>query len=126
VDFLVIQNFDLIFAKILRGRPLRPYLWGLFALTAKTAHFKGQTIPRDGKPPLLPIFICYSSPSFLVIWNSDFIFAKILPGRPLRPFLWSQLALKVKTAHFQGQTISGSGKPHILPIFVCYSQWICW
>jgi len=126
VDFLVIQNFDLIFAKILRGRPLRPYLWGLFALTAKTAHFKGQTIPRDGKPPLLPIFICYSSPSFLVIWNSDFIFAKILPGRPLRPFLWSQLAFTAKTPHFQGQMNPEASKPTILPILMCYSPCIFW
>ncbi|KAH0765401.1 hypothetical protein KY290_000690 [Solanum tuberosum] len=37
------KNYDLIFAKILHGRPLRPYLWAQFALTANTIHFQGQT-----------------------------------------------------------------------------------
>ena len=112
------KNFTWTSAKTLPMGPVCPY--------GENDSFWVKTTPGAGKPPILPFFMCYSSPSFLVIWNSDFIFAKILPGRPLRPFLWSQLALKVKTAHFQGQTISGSGKPHILPIFVCYSQWICW
>jgi len=92
------------------------------ALTTKTTNFIGQTSPEAGKPPILPIFMCYSSPSFLVIWNFDLIFAKILSGRPLRPYLWSQLALMAKTTHFQGQTISRAGKPPILPIFMCYSS----
>jgi len=60
MDFLVIQNYDVIFAKILPGRPLRPYLRSQLALTAKTAPFQGQTIPGAGKPPILPIFVCYS------------------------------------------------------------------
>ncbi|KAG5568907.1 hypothetical protein H5410_064070 [Solanum commersonii] len=38
------------FAKILPGRPLRPYLWNQLALTAKTDHFQGQTIPGASKP----------------------------------------------------------------------------
>ncbi|KAH0646397.1 hypothetical protein KY284_034281 [Solanum tuberosum] len=46
-----IQNSNLIFAKILPRRPLTPYLWSQFALTAKTAHFQGQTIPRAEFPP---------------------------------------------------------------------------
>ncbi|KAG5568914.1 hypothetical protein H5410_064077 [Solanum commersonii] len=57
---------------------------------------------------------------FLMIQNSDLIFANILPGRPLRPYLWSQLALKAKTNHCQGQTIPRATKPTILPIFECY------
>ncbi|KAG5568908.1 hypothetical protein H5410_064071 [Solanum commersonii] len=46
MEFLVIQNSHLIFAKILPGRPFIPYLWSQLALTAKTAHCQGQTIPR--------------------------------------------------------------------------------
>jgi len=68
----------------------------------------------------------YSSPSFLVIRNYDLIFARILHGRTLRPYLWSQLAVTAKTDHFQGQTIPGAGKPPILPIFVCYCPYIFW
>ncbi|KAG5568900.1 hypothetical protein H5410_064063 [Solanum commersonii] len=64
LDFLVIQNSDLIFAKILPGHPLTAYLWSKLALTTKTAHFLGQTIPRIGKSPTLPIFMCYSQWNF--------------------------------------------------------------
>jgi len=101
MDFLVLWNSEHIFAKIIPARPLRPYLWSQLALTAKTSHFQGQTIPRVGKPPLLLIFICYSSPSFLVIRNSDLIFAKILPGRPFRPYLWSSWASRPKRPIFK-------------------------
>ncbi|KAG5612763.1 hypothetical protein H5410_024044 [Solanum commersonii] len=45
----------------------------------------GQMSPGAGKPPISPIFACYSSPSFLVIWNSDLIFVEIFHRRPLRP-----------------------------------------
>jgi len=83
--FLVIHNADLIFVDILHVRPLRPLLWSQLALTAKTTHFEGQTSPRAGKPLILPIFMCYNSPYFFVIWNYKIIFAKILRGRPLRP-----------------------------------------
>ncbi|KAG5582358.1 hypothetical protein H5410_052985 [Solanum commersonii] len=48
-----------------------------------------------------------SSPSFLVIQNSEVIFAEIFHRRSLRPVLWSQFALTAKTAHFHGQTIPG-------------------
>ncbi|KAG5598142.1 hypothetical protein H5410_039374 [Solanum commersonii] len=40
--FLAILNSNVIFAEIFHGRPLRPYLWTQFSLTAKTAHFQGQ------------------------------------------------------------------------------------
>ncbi|KAG5568911.1 hypothetical protein H5410_064074 [Solanum commersonii] len=47
---LTYGNFDLNFAKILPGRPLVPYLWNKLAFTAKTDHFQGQTIPEASKP----------------------------------------------------------------------------
>jgi len=93
---------------------------------AKTIHFQCQTSPRAGKPSILPIFVCNWSPSFLVIKNSNLIFAKILPERPLRPYLWSQLSLTAKMAHFQGQMSPRAGKPPILLIFVFYSLQIFW
>ena len=84
MEFLVIQNSDLIFAKILPGRPLSSYLWSQLALTAKTAHFQGQTIPEAGKPPFY-LFSCVIFHGLLSDLNSDIIFAKNVRGRPLRP-----------------------------------------
>ncbi|KAH0668388.1 hypothetical protein KY289_022881 [Solanum tuberosum] len=143
------QNSDLIFAKILPGRPVRPYIYGQLALTAKMAHFEGQTIPRaefrpdfcqnftwtsvkalhmdpviphgqngpfsrsnDSYSRILTSFLpkfyldaCYdliygtswpSRPKWPIFMvkraleqNFDLIFAKILRGRPFRPYLWS-------------------------------------
>ncbi|KAG5582349.1 hypothetical protein H5410_052976 [Solanum commersonii] len=51
-------------------------LWSKLTLTDKMAHFHGQTIPDVGKPPILPIYLCYSSISLLVIQNFDVILAK--------------------------------------------------
>ncbi|KAG5568909.1 hypothetical protein H5410_064072 [Solanum commersonii] len=48
--FLVIQNFDLIFAKILPGHPLRPYLWSGWPSRPKRPIFKSND-PEAGKPP---------------------------------------------------------------------------
>ncbi|KAG5593562.1 hypothetical protein H5410_044076 [Solanum commersonii] len=45
IDFLVIKNYDLIFAKNLHGCPLRPYLSSQLSLMAKTAYLQGQTNP---------------------------------------------------------------------------------
>ncbi|KAG5613726.1 hypothetical protein H5410_013550, partial [Solanum commersonii] len=104
------QNFDLIFAEILHGRSLRPYLWSQFSLTAKTIHFQGQTIPELTygaswpSRPKRPIFKVKRA----LAQNSRLIFVEILRGRPLRPYLWSQWALMIKTTHFQGQTIPGT------------------
>jgi len=122
----VIVNYDLVFAKIILGRPLRPYLCSQLALTANTIHFQCQTSPRAGKPPILPIFVCYRSTSFLVIKNSDLIFVKILPGRLLTPYLWCQFARTARMAHFQGQTSPTEGKPSILQIFVCNNPRFFW
>jgi len=56
MEFFVIRNSNLIFANILPGRPLRPYLWSKLVLMAKTTHFQGQTIPEVGKPPFFADF----------------------------------------------------------------------
>ncbi|KAG5570387.1 hypothetical protein H5410_060153 [Solanum commersonii] len=109
LSFLVIRN---------------SYLWSHLALTAKMAHFQGQTSLGKGKSHMLVIFMCYSSLSFLMIQNFNVIFAKKFHVPPLRPYLWSQLALTVKMIHFKGQTIPGVGKPPILSIFVYSSPWI--
>ncbi|KAG5608030.1 hypothetical protein H5410_019311 [Solanum commersonii] len=58
---------------------------GVGSQLAKTAHFQGQTSRRIGRPPILLIFMCYCPPSILVIWNLDLIFVKIFRERPLRP-----------------------------------------
>ncbi|KAG5568920.1 hypothetical protein H5410_064083 [Solanum commersonii] len=106
-------------------RPLKPYLWSQLDLTAKTAHFQGQMIPRAGKPPPFCRFSC-------AIVNEIFCqefrthFCQNFPGLLLIPYLWSQLALMAKMTNFQGQTIPGVGKPPILLIFIYYSSWIVW
>ena len=64
MDFLVIRNYDLLFGKIILGRPLRPYLLNQLALQAKMAHFQDQTRPRAGKPQILAIFVFYSPQIF--------------------------------------------------------------
>ncbi|KAG5569107.1 hypothetical protein H5410_058873 [Solanum commersonii] len=144
-EILGIQNSNPIFAKILPRRPSRPYLWSQLALTTKTAHFLGQTIPGavheffidpEFRPHLcqnitwtyvktLPIDLFMN---FLVIWNYDRIFAKSLPGGPLRPYLWSHLTLTAKPAYFQGQTKPGVvngifGDPELCPHFCQNFAW---
>ncbi|KAG5598312.1 hypothetical protein H5410_029682 [Solanum commersonii] len=121
-EFMVTHNSDVIFAKNLHGPPLTPYLWNQLVTMAKSAHLQGLTIPGANLnygaswPP---------RPKRPIYKNSDVIFAKNLHGPPLRHLLgsqliWSQLVTTAKTAHLQGQTIPGAGKPSILQIFVCY------
>ncbi|KAG5600597.1 hypothetical protein H5410_031967 [Solanum commersonii] len=99
------QNFDVIFSKNVHERPLRPKLRSQLALIAKTAHNQGQTSLGTSKPPILPIFVCYSSPFFLVFQNSNWI-------------------TTTKTTHFQGQTCPRAGKPPVCLFFECYCPWI--
>ncbi|KAG5570386.1 hypothetical protein H5410_060152 [Solanum commersonii] len=108
------QKISLTFVKTLAMEPL--------ALTAKTAHFQGQT-------SLGAEFQRY--------------FCRNFHGPPLRPYLWNQLALTSKTIHFKGQPISREvmepagpddqnsplsrsnetrvRKPPTLSIFACYN-----
>ena len=67
--------------------------------------------------------MCYSPPSFLVIWNSKIIFAKNLHERPLRPYLWSRDVTMAKTSILRSNK-PRANKPSILLIFMCYSHTI--
>ena len=62
------------------------------------------TNQRAGKPPILPIFVCYIVRDFSVIRNSDIIFAKNLCGMPLISQPWRKFLTTSKTAHLQGQS----------------------
>ncbi|KAG5568910.1 hypothetical protein H5410_064073 [Solanum commersonii] len=91
-------NFNLILPKSYgRLKTLSMSGWP----TTKTTHFQGHGFFGDP--------------------NSDLIFAKILLERPLRPYLWSQLALKAKTAHFQVHGIFGY--PDFRPNFFQNLTW---
>lgn len=93
------RNTDYIFEK-LHIRSSRQYLWNRLVNTYKTTHFQGQTSPRAGKPPILPIFMCYSPTFLLVIWNYEFIFSKNLHRHPLRPYLIDSFGLHGKIVPF--------------------------
>ncbi|KAG5576398.1 hypothetical protein H5410_056532 [Solanum commersonii] len=60
--------FDVFFVKIFCGRPSRPLLWSWFVQTGKPAHFHCQMIPGAGKPPSMPIFVCFSP--WKISWTS--------------------------------------------------------
>ncbi|KAG5574358.1 hypothetical protein H5410_054492 [Solanum commersonii] len=67
--------------------------------------------PRSGKP-----LFCQFSYAIVHGFFGDPnvrppFYAKNFHGRPLRPFLWSQLAITTKTAHFEGQTNPGAVNP---------------
>ncbi|KAG5591673.1 hypothetical protein H5410_042187, partial [Solanum commersonii] len=109
--FLVIQNSDLLSQLVLRG---------------KSAHFQGQTSPRAGKHPVLPIFVCVHGFLTLAI---DLVgpdgqtdpFSML--NKPQSSYVanWSRRAnqpiFKVKQAPEQAN-------PPFCRFFVCYSPWI--
>jgi len=113
MDFLVIWNSDILFAKMFHVRPWRFLLWRQLAFTAKTFHFKGQMCPRAGNPPILLIFVCYSPWTF---WWSGFWhnFCQNLSWTPVKtldldpvsprgqnvPFLRSNVTQSRKTSNF--------------------------
>ncbi|KAG5607816.1 hypothetical protein H5410_029308 [Solanum commersonii] len=57
---------------------------------AKTSHLQGQTNLGVDKPPILPIFVCYSPRDFTVTQNFDVISAKNLHKPPPRDFMVTQ------------------------------------
>ncbi|KAG5608029.1 hypothetical protein H5410_019310 [Solanum commersonii] len=84
---------------------------------AKTSHFQGKCAPEHVKRspeqvnPPFGRFSCAIIHGLLGDLEFQSIFSKKIHGRPLRPYLWSQLALTSKTSHFHGQTSPGAGKP---------------
>lgn len=64
---LVIRISDFNNAEISRGHLLRPLLCTRLALTDMSTQFPGQTSPEANIPSVLPMIVCYSSPSLLVI-----------------------------------------------------------
>ncbi|KAG5578686.1 hypothetical protein H5410_049313 [Solanum commersonii] len=83
--FMVTQNSDVIFAKILHGLLLRCLIWSQLVAMVKTNYLQGPMSPREGKPPILPIFVCYSPLHCMVTRNFNIIVRKNLHGPPLRP-----------------------------------------
>ncbi|KAG5591682.1 hypothetical protein H5410_042196 [Solanum commersonii] len=103
-EFLVIQNFDMIFAKIFHGR-----------LHWQTGPISRLNYPIAGKPPIFVDCSCAIFHGVLVIWIFDVIFIKNFYGHTLRPLLWNQLVLTGKPAHFKGKPVSRSNKPQSSP-----------
>ncbi|KAG5607802.1 hypothetical protein H5410_029294 [Solanum commersonii] len=126
------QNFELIFAKIICGRMLRPYLWSQLTLTTKTSYFHSQTNPGadlsygSSRPswPKRSIFKVKRPPDKTLAYGASW------SSRPIRPIFkdlnyeaswpsWlkqpiykvkralDQLTLAAKTSHFQGLTNPG-------------------
>ena len=82
-----------------------------------TTQCQRHTSLRAGKPFILPIFVWYSPPYFLVIWNSEFIFAKNLHEDSLRLYIWSWLVITAKKAHSHGRMSSEQLKHHYFADF---------
>ena len=82
-------------------------------------HFQGQTSPV-ARPPILPMIVCYSLPSLLVIWISDVQIYKISRACLLLPFLWSWLAFTAMPVNFKGQTSPEACITEVLLMIVSY------
>ncbi|KAG5582357.1 hypothetical protein H5410_052984 [Solanum commersonii] len=126
LSFLVILNSDIIFPKKFHGRLLKDYIWIQLALTPKTANFQRQTILIAGKLPILPIFVWkqlaltakmahfqgqtiprIGKPPFTIFFDDpEFCchFCQKNLWTSVKTLAMDQLALTVKTTHFQGQT----------------------
>ena len=89
-------------------------------MTTKTTNLEGQTSLEAGKPHILLIFMCYSpyifgDPEFQSLFRLNFSCTFI-----------KMLAMKSVGSDSQNDPFSRSnelrsGKPTILPIYVCYS-----
>ena len=58
--------------EVSRGRPLRPWWCSLFALMTMPALLPYKMSPQACIPPVLPMIMCYRSPSLFVTWISNF------------------------------------------------------
>ncbi|KAG5576458.1 hypothetical protein H5410_056592 [Solanum commersonii] len=84
----------------------------------KLGHFQSQKSPRAGKPPILPIFVCYSP---WIFGSSRFqtpFFLKFFMDVRQETYLCSQLVPTGKPAHCQGKRIPGVGKPTSMDLLV--------
>ena len=123
MDFFVIWNFDIIFAKKFRGRPFRPYLLSQLAPTAKTSNFKCQMSPEQDNPQFCR-FSCAIVHGLFGDLEFQQNFAKNFLERPLRSHLWSKLARAVKTSHFKGQMCPRAGKPQFCRFSCAIVHWL--
>ena len=64
LHFLGDPDSDVKNAKVFRGRPSRPCLCIRLAIMACPTRLEGQTSPEASIPPILTIFVCYSTPFF--------------------------------------------------------------
>ena len=62
----MIRNYEIIFAKTLHGRPLRPYLWSRLVTTAKTTFSKVKRALEHVNLNFFYDFHVLYSPSFLI------------------------------------------------------------
>lgn len=58
--------------EVSRGRPLRPWWCSLFSLITMPALLPYKMSPQACIPPVLPMIMCYRSPSLFVTWISNF------------------------------------------------------
>jgi len=97
------QNFLWTSVKTIAIEPVNPH--------GQKVLFKRWNVPKSRKTPNSCRFSYVIIHGLLGDLDSDIIFAKIFCGRPLKPLLWSKLALTAKTSNFEDQICPGSGKP---------------
>ena len=100
--FLVIRILDIKNSTISRGHPLGSILRIRLAFTAIPTNFQGQTSSEALIPHVLPMIMCYSSPSLLVIRFSNIQIVYIFCWLSLRPSLF--INISSRAAQFKGQT----------------------
>ena len=118
--FLGDPDSDVKNAKFFCGRPSRPCLCILLAITDCPAHLEGQMSPEASIRLISTIFVYYSTP-FLGDPDSDVKNAKFFRGRPSRPCLCIRLAITDCPGHLEGQTSPEASIRLISTIFVCHS-----
>ncbi|KAG5576361.1 hypothetical protein H5410_056495 [Solanum commersonii] len=119
MDILVIQIFDIIFAEIFHEHLSRPELYSQLVPMGKQANFQGLTVPEVGKPPFCQ-FLC------------DIVHGTFgdldLRCHFIQKYSWTimkTLALELvcpdwKIDPFSRSNVPRTGKPPILPIFMCF------
>ena len=101
VDFRLLQSTIIFYDPKLWDHFRQKHAWtSIKTLSIQSVGHDSQNDPfsrsnesRAGKPQILPIFVCYSLPSFFMIWIFEIILIKNLHRRTLRPYLWSKLVI---------------------------------